>query len=75
MSNIAFSRRRFLATAALALPLGTMAKADELTRALTPQQRQQLVFERRCAALAGDQRRRGALSRSSGKLLKDHAAQ
>src|SRR5262249_239811 len=50
MSNIIFSRRRFLATAALALPLGTMAKAGEPTRALTPQQRQQLVFERRRAA-------------------------
>src|SRR5262245_20575301 len=50
MSNIVFSRRHFLATAALALPLGTMAKAGELTRALTPQQRQQLVFERRRAA-------------------------
>src|SRR5215831_213617 len=50
MSNIVFSRRHFLATAALALPLGTMAKSGELTRALTPQQRQQLVFERRRAA-------------------------
>src|SRR5262249_10023804 len=50
MSNTIFSGRRFLATAALALPLGTMAKAGEPTRALTPQQRQQLVFERRRAA-------------------------
>src|SRR5262249_61947294 len=50
MSNIVFSRRRFLAATALALPLGTMAKAGELTHALTPQQRQQLVFERRWAA-------------------------
>src|SRR5262245_23231490 len=50
MSNIVFSRRRFLATAALALPLATMAKAGEPTGALTPQQRQQFVFERRRAA-------------------------
>ena len=50
MSNIVFARRRFLATAALALSLGTMAKAGELTRALMPEQRQQLVFERRRAA-------------------------
>jgi hypothetical protein len=50
MSNIVFSRRRFLATAALALPLGTTANAGELTGALTPQQRQQFVFERRRAA-------------------------
>src|SRR5262249_22621911 len=50
MSNIVFSRRRFLATAVLALPLGTMAKAGEPTSVLTPQQRQQFVFERRRAA-------------------------
>src|SRR5262245_6128901 len=50
MSNIAFSRRRFLANAALALPLATMAKAGEPTGPLTPQQRQQFVFERRRAA-------------------------
>ena len=50
MSNIIFSRRRFLASAALALPLATMAKAGEPTGALTPQQRQQFVFERRRAA-------------------------
>src|SRR5215831_7429063 len=35
MSN--FSRRRFLATAALALPLGGLARAAELTGPLTPQ--------------------------------------
>src|SRR5215471_6883210 len=50
MSNTAFSRRRFLATAALALPLATIAKAGEPTGVLTPQQRQQFVFERRRAA-------------------------
>ena len=50
MSNIIFSRRRFLASAALALPLATMAKAGEPTGPLTPQQRQQFVFERRRAA-------------------------
>src|SRR5262249_48817742 len=36
--------------AALALPLATMAKAGEPTGPLTPQQRQQFVFERRRAA-------------------------
>src|SRR5262249_11839467 len=50
MSNTAFSRRRFLATAARARPLATMAKAGDPTGPLTPQQRQQFVFERRRAA-------------------------
>src|SRR5262252_3617373 len=41
------SRRRFLATAALVIPLGGLARAAELTGPLTPQQRQQLVIQRR----------------------------
>ena len=51
MSNL--SRRRFLATAALVIPLGGLsdsiglARAADLAGPLTPQQRQQLVIQRR----------------------------
>src|SRR5262249_33182028 len=45
MSNL--SRRRFLATAALVIPLGGLARAAGLTGPLTPQPRPHLVIQRR----------------------------
>jgi hypothetical protein len=76
MSNIVFSRRRFLAATALALPLGTMAKAGELTHALTPQQRQQLVFERRWTAAQAELNNAPALPATNGdeERYLDHRA-
>ena len=39
--------RRLLLSSALALPFAGLARANDLTGPLTPQQRQRLAFERR----------------------------
>ena len=50
MDDIALSRRRLLAGAALALPCSRLGQAAELSGPLTPAEREQRAFERRCDA-------------------------
>jgi len=62
----AVSRRRLLATAALVLPLGGLARAAELAGPLTPEQRRQLVIRRRRDAVDAALERAAVAPESNG---------